>query len=99
VTPSREGARTDRFTAEILQIFWDTVKGDVMAAFDKLFTMCGRGFEGLNRGLLILLPKRPDTVALGDYRPISPIHIFAKLVAKILASRLAPQLDSLVDTN
>jgi hypothetical protein len=48
---------------------------------------------------LVLLPKRLDTAALGDYRPISLIHIFAKLVAKTLASRLAPWLESLVDRN
>jgi hypothetical protein len=70
-----------------------------MAAFDKLFTMCGCGFQGLNQALLTLLPKRPDAAALGDYRPSSLIHIFAKLVAKMLATRLAPRMESLVDRN
>jgi hypothetical protein len=70
-----------------------------MATFDKLFTMCGRGFQGLNQALMILLPKCPDAAALGDYRPISLIHIFAKLVAKTMASRLAPRMESLVDRN
>jgi hypothetical protein len=68
-----------------------------MVAFEKLFTLRGRRFQGLNHALLSLLPKRPDAVALGDYRPISLIYIFAKLVAKTLASRLAPQMESLVD--
>jgi hypothetical protein len=75
------------------------VKGDFMATFDKLFMMCGLGFQGLNQALLILLPKRPDATALGDYRPISLIHIFAKLVAKTLPTRLAPRMESLVDGN
>jgi retron-type reverse transcriptase len=75
------------------------VKHDFMVAFDKLFTLCGRGFQGLNQALLILLPKRSDAAALGDYRPISLIHIFAKLVAKALATRLAPRMESLVDRN
>jgi hypothetical protein len=61
--------------------------------------LCGREFQGLNQALLILLPKRPDAVALGYYRPISLIHIFAKLVAKTLASRLAPPMESLVERN
>ena len=34
-----------------------------------------------------------------DFRPISLVHSFAKLVTKILANRLAPRLDSLVSTN
>ncbi|KAF8731380.1 hypothetical protein HU200_016438 [Digitaria exilis] len=36
---------------------------------------------------------------IADYRPISLIHNFAKLVAKVLANRLAPFLHILVDIN
>jgi hypothetical protein len=56
-------------------------------------------FQGLNQALMIMLPKRPDAAALGDYRPISLIHVFAKLVAKTLATRLAPRMEALVDRN
>lgn len=97
--PPGKAPGPDGFTAEFLQKCWSTVKGDFMATFDKLFTMCGRGFQGLNQALMILLPKCPDAAALGDYRPISLIHIFAKLVAKTMASRLAPRMESLVDRN
>jgi hypothetical protein len=38
----------DGFTAKFLQSCWGTVKGEVMAAFDKLFTLCGCGFQGIN---------------------------------------------------
>ena len=89
----------DGFTAEFLQSCWATLKGDFMAAFAKLFTMNGCGFQGLNQALLTLLPKRPDAAALGDYRPINLIHIFSKLVAKMLASRLAPRAALLVDSH
>lgn len=34
-----------------------------------------------------------------DYRPISLIHSFAKLVGKVLANRLAPLLPSIVSIN
>ncbi|KAK1681084.1 hypothetical protein QYE76_041932 [Lolium multiflorum] len=82
-----------------LEVAFTEEEADFMAAFDKLYTMCGQGFQGLNQALMVLLPKRPDATALGDYRPISLIHIFAKLVAKILATRLAPRMESLVDRN
>ena len=61
--------------------------------------MNGHSFQGLNQALVTLLPKHGDAAALDDYRSISLIHIFAKLVDKLLASRLAPRLGSLVDVN
>ena len=53
----------------------------------------------LNSAYLILLPKREDASSAGDFRPISLIHSFAKLVTKILANRLGPYLQDLVAAN
>jgi exonuclease III len=97
--PHGKAPGPDGFTAEFLRCCWGTVKADFMLAFHKLHTVNGRGFQGLNQALITLLPKRCDAASLGDYRPISLIHIFAKLVAKVLASRLAPRLGAMVDAN
>uniref|UniRef100_A0A453J2Q0 Reverse transcriptase domain-containing protein n=1 Tax=Aegilops tauschii subsp. strangulata TaxID=200361 RepID=A0A453J2Q0_AEGTS len=53
----------------------------------------------LNEALLILLPKRQDASTLAHYRPISLIHIVAKLFAKVLSLCLAPRLREMVSTN
>jgi hypothetical protein len=53
----------------------------------------------LNSAYLILLPKREDASSAGDFRPISLIHSFAKLVTKILANCLGPYLQDLVAAN
>lgn len=53
----------------------------------------------LNAPLITLLPKGPEPKQSGDYRPISLIHSFTKLVAKLLANHLAPELDRLIDIN
>jgi len=53
----------------------------------------------LNSAYLTLIPKKADAVEAKDYRPISLVHSFAKLVTKMMANRLAPQLDSLVASN
>ncbi|KAK1681825.1 hypothetical protein QYE76_042673 [Lolium multiflorum] len=74
----------------------DTVKPDLMAIFHELYNCRGRGFQKLNQALLTLLPKRPDTHELGDYSPISLIHLVAKVFAKVLSLRLASRLDDLV---
>jgi hypothetical protein len=48
----------------------------------------------------MLIPKKVDAKLAKDFRPISLVHSFAKLViTKILANRLAPHLNSMVATN
>lgn len=56
-------------------------------------------FRLFNTAFTTLLPKKQDATQVKDFRPISLIHSFAKLVAKIMANPLAPLLPSLVSTN
>jgi hypothetical protein len=72
-----------------------------MAAFDKLFTMCGRGFQGLNQALLRLetTSEAPKHGCFRDYRPISLIHIFANWWQRLWHQGWPPKLESLVDRN
>jgi hypothetical protein len=47
----------------------------------------------------VLIPKKTDALSARDFRPISLIHSFAKLVTKLLANRLGPHLQNLVAAN
>ena len=71
---------------------WDTIKADICAVFDKFYSMNGRSMQRLNEALITLLPKRQDASALSEYRPISLLHLVAKLIANVLSLRLAPRL-------
>jgi len=53
----------------------------------------------LNSAYITLLPKKADAAEVKDFRPISLIHSFAKLVTKLLVNRLAPLLPSLVSAS
>jgi hypothetical protein len=53
----------------------------------------------LNSAFLTLIPKSEDADQVKDFHPISLIHSFVKLVAKILANRLAEKLDILIALN
>lgn len=44
----------------------------------------------------MLLPKKEGAEDISDFRPISLIHAFTKIIAKILAMRLAPFMNGLV---
>jgi len=53
----------------------------------------------LNSAYISLIPKRAEADQVKDFRPISLVHSFAKLVTKILANRLAGHLDAMVSPN
>uniref|UniRef100_A0A453SUF2 Reverse transcriptase domain-containing protein n=1 Tax=Aegilops tauschii subsp. strangulata TaxID=200361 RepID=A0A453SUF2_AEGTS len=46
--PMGKAPGPDGFTSEFLRACWDIIKQDICDAFDKLYTMNGRGFQKLN---------------------------------------------------
>lgn len=52
----------------------------------------------LNSANIALIPKKDGAEDISDFRPISMIHAVAKLIAKILATRLAPHMNAIVST-
>ena len=97
--PSDRAPGLDGFTGAFYKSSWNTIKGDILAAFQAFHPGNGGGFAGLNNGLIVLLPKRQGAAWPGDFRPIAMIHSFGKLVSKVLASRLAPHMKYLVPVN
>jgi hypothetical protein len=49
-----------------------------------------QGFEALNEALITLLLKKDGAAELKDFRHVSLVNSFARLLTKILARRLAP---------
>ena len=88
--PNDKAPGPDGFTAGFLRSCWPVVKQDFVRVFQKLYALRGRGFSCLNQALLTLIPKRSDAAGLGDYRPISLIHLVAKIFAKTYPSALRP---------
>jgi hypothetical protein len=64
------------------------IKADFMAAILSLQQGDSRKLWLLNSAYLTLIPKKEDAVAAKEFRPISLIHSFTKLVTKIMANRL-----------
>jgi hypothetical protein len=87
---------SDGFTGIFYKTCWSIIKSDVMAAFDCIFNQQTGPMHKLNTAVISLLPKREVSETLADFRPISLIHSFAKLVSKVLAIRLSAQIDRLV---
>ena len=67
----------------------------ILAVWNRKFA----NFELLNSAYVTLLPKKEDASNIKDFRAISLVHSFAKLVIKILANRLAGSLNQLISPN
>ena len=84
------------FTGIFFKECWEIIKFDLTAAFNQLHNLNAQQLNLLNSANIILIPKKMDAKHVGDYRPISLIHSFAKIFSKLLANRLVPHLNRLV---
>ena len=85
----------DDFSNAFLKEFWYLIKGQVRVMFDQLH---GNGVvpKSLLSYYVTLIPKVSSLLALKDFRPISLLGCLYKLLAKVLASRLAKVMDSII---
>lgn len=97
--PRKKASCPDGFTVEFYLTAWPVIKRDVMATFSSFYRTNRGQLHKLNGALITLLPKSDEPKGPRDNRPISLIHSFAKLVAKLLTNRLALELGGLVDVN
>jgi mannosylglycoprotein endo-beta-mannosidase len=75
---------------------WRTIRADVSIAINSFFNNRCRDLNLLNKANIVLLPKKDGADDISDFRPISLIHMFAKIITKLLALRLAPLMDALI---
>jgi hypothetical protein len=97
--PADRAPGPDGFVGAFYHQAWGTIKPEIMAAILKLYVGDGRAFVKLNRALITLIPKKPDAQEVGDFRPISLVHSFAKLFSKLMLNRLRPKMEMLVSCN
>ncbi|KAK2403455.1 hypothetical protein QL285_052889 [Trifolium repens] len=85
----------DGYNFAFMKNFWYLLKGEVRILFDQF-----HGNECLPKGLLsyfiTLIPKVDRPSNLGEFRPISLLGCLYKVIAKVLAARLAKVMDSIV---
>lgn len=86
----------DGFIGVFFKRSWGVIKDDLMAALQYFYQLHDQHLLHLNTAHLVLIPKKPDAKAIGDFRPISLTHSISKLFSKVLACRLAPVLNNIV---
>jgi hypothetical protein len=58
-----------------------------------------QGLQFLNQTYVVLIPKKSNPQLVSDYMPISLTHNFVKIISKLLANRLGPQLHKIISLN
>jgi exonuclease III len=97
--PSDKAPGPDGFTGKFYKTCWVIIKEDLMAALQAIWGKDFRNLWMLNSAYITLIPKKTEANQVKDFRPISLVHSFAKLVTKLLANRLASHLDRMVSPN
>ncbi|GJS16186.1 RNA-directed DNA polymerase, eukaryota, reverse transcriptase zinc-binding domain protein [Tanacetum coccineum] len=85
----------DGFSFLFLKTYWDLLKDDVVE-FVSSFLTSGQMPFGSNSAFITLIPKVHNPLIIKDYRPISLIGLQYKILAKLLAKRLAEVIDKIV---
>lgn len=67
-----------------------------MEAMHKFFANSAL-LEQLNNAMVALIPKGKHAPTVGDFRPISCCNVVYKVITKVLAKRLSPILNCLLD--
>jgi hypothetical protein len=86
----------DGFTGIFFKKCWGIIKYDVMRAIESFGDLHVQSFHWLNSANIAFLPKKEGAEEVADFRLISLIHAIAKIIAKMLAIRLAPFMNELV---
>ena len=94
--PADKAPGPDGFTGIFFKATWDIIKVDVMRVIHLFGNLHSDNFHWLNSANVVLIPKKEGAECISDFRPISLIHAIAKIVAKVLATRLAPLMNTLI---
>jgi hypothetical protein len=85
----------DGFPMLFYQRFWDILKDDLFSIV-MLFNNGDITFDSFDYSYIALIPKKSNSLAFGDYRPISLTNCLHKIFSKMLANRLSALLHKLV---
>jgi hypothetical protein len=89
----------DGYTGWFYKATCQVIKADFMAAINILLQGDVARLYLFNSAYITVLSKKTEAIEVKDYRPISLVHSFTKMVTTILGNWLAPELSNLVFVN
>lgn len=78
-----------------IRTFWCIIKEDLMLAI-RWFWNASEISRGCNPSFVALIPKVTNPIGLSDFRPISLIGCYYKIIAKVLAERIKRVMSKII---
>jgi exonuclease III len=97
--PADKAPGLDGLTSHFYKCCWSIIKKDIMTAISWVWSRKMIGLTPLSTAYITLLPKKEEAEEPKDFKPISLVHSFAKLLTKMMANRLASRLSQMVSPN
>jgi hypothetical protein len=97
--PKEKAPNQDGFIGLFFSHCWDIIKEYLLRATNQFYCLNQQGLQFLNQAYVVLIPKKDTPRLVSKFSPINLIHSFTKLISKLLASRLAPELEDLISIN
>jgi hypothetical protein len=97
--PKEKALGPESFIRMFFSSCWSILKEDTVRAVQHFYMMNQQGLHFLNEAFVVLIPKKDNPMKVSDYRSISFIHSFVKIVSKLMANRLALELNQLISAN
>ncbi|CAL0299064.1 unnamed protein product [Lupinus luteus] len=85
----------DDYNFSFIKIFWEIMKPGIIAMVDDFYHH-GNLARGCNASFTVLVPKNGCPQGLGDFRPISLVSCFQKIISKLLVDRLKKIIPSVI---
>jgi hypothetical protein len=97
--PAEKAPGPDGFTSSFYNRCCQTINGDIMEAMNCFYHLQAGPLEHLNGANITLIPKLQVPEHTKDFRPVSLVHSFAKLITKTLAIGLSRNMDHLISSS
>ena len=87
---------SDGYGAAFFQYYWNIIKDDVCWAIKSFFEE-GKHLKQINYSLIALIPKVNQLATPAQFRPINLCNTVYKIISTIIANRMRPILEKIID--